>query len=454
MKKKILIVEDDNFFRDALKIMLSKYYDVIEAPNGRQAKELIILAQPDAILSDIQMPFLSGVELLEWLNDYKKIPIILMTGFSKILETQKAHDLGVSNFLAKPFEEAELLERLNKIFANDIVKEKKEEAEAEAAKDATSAEDQFCKISIDDFVSEKETDYGIFVKVGDKKYIKIAHKGGKLSEEKIQSYKEKGINYLYIKQEDFARLVGFSVQISRALGSSGKVDAEKKIRFMKYTGELIVQQSFKLGVDEYLFSHTKDFLTSCVGTFLEDKNSFATIEALANHSDLLYSQAVSTSILSVLIGKQMGIQSPQTLFKLSLGGLFHDIGFKEIPMEILRKPRAQISHQERTLIESHTSRGRDILELNKSIPTEVILIAYEHHEDNVGQGYPQRISKERIHPLSRIVSLAVAVVDYVIPLSEEVSPKTVKEAIDTIDRFKRTSFDAESIQALKKVIKK
>lgn len=450
MKKKVLIVEDDNFFRDALRLMLSKYYDVIEAPNGRQAKELIILSQPDAILSDIQMPFLSGVELLEWLNDYKKIPIILMTGFSKILETQKAHDLGVSNFLAKPFEEAELLERLNKIFATDAVEVKKEEP----PKEPTSVEEQFCKISIDDFVSERETDYGIFVKVGDKKYIKIAHKGGKLSEEKIHSYKEKGINYLYIKQDDFARLVGFSVQISRALGTSGKVDPEKKIRFMKYTGELIVQQSFKLGIDDYLFSHTKEFLNSCVGTFLEDKNSFATIEALANHSDLLYSQAVSTSILSVLIGKQMGIQSPQTLFKLSLGGLFHDIGFKEIPMEILRKPRAQITHQERTLIESHASRGRDILELNKSIPSEVVLIAYEHHEDNIGQGYPQRISKERIHPLSRIVALAVAVVDYVIPLSEELAPKSIKEAIDTIDRFKRTSFDPEAIQALKKVVKK
>lgn len=451
MKKRILIVEDDNFFREALKLMLSKYYDVIEAPNGRQAKEMIILSQPDVILSDIQMPFLSGVELLEWLNDYKKIPIILMTGFSKILETQKAHDLGVSNFLAKPFEEAELLERLKKILGTDDSEAKNEVALKDAGAD--KQEEQFCKISIDDFISEKETDYGIFVKVGEKKYIKIAHKGGKLSEEKIQSYKDKGIHYLYIKQEDFARLVGFSVQISRVLGQSGKVDKDKKVRFMAYTGELIVQQGFKLGVDENLFVNTKDFIASCIETFLEDKNSFAMIESLVSHSDLLYAQAVSCSILSVLIGKQMGIQSPQTIFKLSLGGLFHDVGFKEIPMEIVRKPRAKLTHQERALLESHTARGRDILEQNKAIPSEVVLITYEHHEDNIGQGYPQGLSKERIHPLSRIVALAVAVVDYVIPLSEEQAPKSAKDAIDTIDRFKRASFDAEAIQALKKVMK-
>jgi response regulator RpfG family c-di-GMP phosphodiesterase len=449
MKKKILVVEDDNFFREALKMMLSKYYEVIEAPHGKQAKELIILAQPDVILSDIQMPFLNGVELLEWLNEYKKIPIILMTGFSKILETQKAHDLGVSNFLAKPFEESELLDRLNKIFGPDPSEEKKPEEKKES-----DVEDQFCKISIDDFISEKETDYGIFVKVGEKKFIKIAHKGGKLSEDKIQTYKDKGINFLYIKQNDFAKLVGFSVQITRALGASGRVDKEKKMRFMKYTGEMIVQQGYKLGVDDYLFANTKDFLTSSIDIFSEDNSSFTLLESLASHSDALYAHAVSVSILSVLIGKQMGIKSPQTIFKLALGGLFHDIGEKEIPTEILKKTRTQLTHQERALIESHTTRGRDILELNKAIPSEVILIAYEHHEDNNGQGYPQGLSKERIHPLTRIVSLANAVVEYVIPVHEDQTPKTFKEAIDHIDRFKRVSFDQEAFSALKKTLKK
>ena len=147
----------------------------------------------------------------------------------------------------------------------------------------------------------------------------------------------------------------------------------------------------------------------------------------------------------------MGIQSPQTLFKLAIGGLFHDIGKKEIPLEILKKPRAILTSQERALIESHTARGRDILETNRTIPSEVILIAYEHHEDNLGQGYPQRIAKERIHPFSRIVSLANAVVEYTLPIIEGQSSKTLKEAIDTIDKFKKPCFDTEAIEALKKI---
>lgn len=448
MKKKILIVEDDNFFRDALKLILSKKFDIIEAQHGKQAKELIIFANPDLILSDIQMPFLNGVELLEWLNEYKKIPIILMTGFSKIIETHKAHQLGVTNFLTKPFEEAELLSRINSLLG---VPDSEEASPTSPI--PKNLEESFCKISIDDFISEKETKYGIYIKVGENRYIKIAHKGGKIPEDKIASYKEKGISHLYVKQEDFANLVGFSVQITKALGASEKVDKEKKIRFMKYTGELLVQQSFKVGINESLFTASKDFLTSSIEIFSNDSTSFKMIESLSNHSDFLYSHALSVSILSVLIAKKMGIQSPQFLFKIALSGLFHDIGKKEIPLEILKKSRSLFSPQERALVESHTTRGRDILESNRSMPSEVILVAYEHHEDNLGQGFPQGLIKERIHPFSRIVSLANAVIEYIQPVDESLQPKSFEDAIYTIETFKRTSFDIEALEALKKVAK-
>lgn len=113
---KILVVEDDQFFRDAICDLLKKKgYEVFEASNGKVAQEVILVQNFDVILSDIQMPSLTGIELLKWTQD-KNIttPFILMTGFSMLLETQSAYDLGAKEFISKPFQQSELLELIKK----------------------------------------------------------------------------------------------------------------------------------------------------------------------------------------------------------------------------------------------------------------------------------------------------------------------------------------------------
>src|SRR4051812_38356235 len=100
---KVLIAEDDEFFRKALVESLKGSYDVMSVENGKKARDIIAVAKFDLILSDIQMPFFSGLDLLAWVKEHKPTPFILMTGFSHILETKAAHELGAEDFLAKPF---------------------------------------------------------------------------------------------------------------------------------------------------------------------------------------------------------------------------------------------------------------------------------------------------------------------------------------------------------------
>ncbi|MEN0059815.1 MAG: response regulator, partial [Bdellovibrio sp.] len=101
--KKILLVEDDEFFRAAVKSILASKYEIMEASNGRVAQELIMMSTPDLVISDIQMPHFSGIELLEWIQaKQQQVPVILMTGFSEILETTKAHQMGAKDFIPKP----------------------------------------------------------------------------------------------------------------------------------------------------------------------------------------------------------------------------------------------------------------------------------------------------------------------------------------------------------------
>ena len=73
-KKRILVVEDDDFFREAISDLLKKNYDVNVAPNGKAAIEQLSLQDFDLVLTDIQMPMLTGLELLEWSKKNKPLP--------------------------------------------------------------------------------------------------------------------------------------------------------------------------------------------------------------------------------------------------------------------------------------------------------------------------------------------------------------------------------------------
>lgn len=439
---KILLVEDDNLFRSVIKrALLKKSCEVTEAQNGQVAKEMMLLQKFDLVISDIQMPHLTGIELLEWIKQNFPTPVILMTGFSQALETKKADEIGADGFLAKPFKEVNLHEIIAKYADPTLPPEPL----------AIDLDKQFCKVSVEDFLSEKETEFDIYLRISRTKYIKIAHAGGKISTDLVKTYKEKGVHHIYLKKEDFSRIVKFNLQIAKVVQKSTQIKADKKISFMKHTGELILENAFVNGVNPDSFQESKDFVEASIDVLTEDEQMFTILDLLSSHADFLYAHSIGVSSFAVMIGRELGWVSAPTLFKLALGGLFHDIGKKEIKKEILEKPRSLLSQKERSVIESHTTRGKEILESLRSIPSEVASIAYEHHEDMIGQGFPRGIAKKEIHPLAKVVQVANIFCEYAVKCRPDVTPIAGPAAIEKMETLRSDVMDKDAFSALKRL---
>lgn len=444
---KILLVEDDDGFREVLRSVLEKRYKVTAAVNGRQAKEYLILEDFALVISDVQMPFLTGTELLEWIRANKKMSrVILCTGFAQILETKSAAELGADDFLAKPFSTNDLIEKIEKIRLQSGAEALNVDKQA-----SVNLDNEFCKVSIEDFISEKNTEYGVYIKISNEKYIKVAHKGGKLDEERIKHFKDKGIHFLYVKKSDFDKLVGFAIYVNNAILQSGAVGTEKKIRFMRYTGELIMEHVFVKGIDQKAFSEAKEFLSSTLEIISKDENVYSVLETLNQHTDYLYVHSLAVSSFSYMIAKSMGYTNAPILFKIAMGGLLHDVGKKEFPNEFLAKPRHQWSGEEIRLYESHPLRGKEILESMANIPTEVVTMAYEHHENNLGQGFPRKLDRKRINPLAQIVSVANIFAEYVIKRQDSQATLSPTEAIQKIEFHKKDYINEQVFEALKRI---
>ncbi len=117
---KVLVVDDEKLFRDYLLKILGQNREGFcccgEAKNGRDALEEARSAHPDIVLADINMPHMDGLEFSRRIREENPfIEVALLTGFSEFEYARKAVQIGVSEYLLKPFSEEELMQCLCKM---------------------------------------------------------------------------------------------------------------------------------------------------------------------------------------------------------------------------------------------------------------------------------------------------------------------------------------------------
>lgn len=113
-RQRILVVDDDKAVRDSLRRSLEfNDYDVILAEDGAEALATISIAAPDAVVMDVMMPRLDGIETTKALraagND---LPILVLTALDSVGDRVDGLDAGADDYLTKPFALDELLARL------------------------------------------------------------------------------------------------------------------------------------------------------------------------------------------------------------------------------------------------------------------------------------------------------------------------------------------------------
>ena len=116
-KYKVLLAEDDKFLSVALGDKLEREgFEVVKAPNGLEAMNLITQEHPDIILLDLIMPQRTGFQVLEALKldaDLAKIPVVVLSNLGQESDREKAKNLGAVDYLVKSdVQMGEVVERI------------------------------------------------------------------------------------------------------------------------------------------------------------------------------------------------------------------------------------------------------------------------------------------------------------------------------------------------------
>jgi len=117
MKKRILVVDDDNMNLMRTRVILGKEYDVLLAESGMEALNKLRYEDVDMVLLDIDMPQMNGIETFERMKSFTDdIPVIFLTASGLEEDVVSAIKLGAVNYLKKPFLPQELLKRVAQEF--------------------------------------------------------------------------------------------------------------------------------------------------------------------------------------------------------------------------------------------------------------------------------------------------------------------------------------------------
>ena len=119
-REAILVVEDHSELRAYVRDLISEDYKVLEAGHGKEALQILEKHKVDLIITDLMMPWMDGFELLEALGEdevLKKIPVLVISARTTDEDKERVLFQGINEFLQKPFNKHELLQRVKNLLA-------------------------------------------------------------------------------------------------------------------------------------------------------------------------------------------------------------------------------------------------------------------------------------------------------------------------------------------------
>lgn len=172
----------------------------------------------------------------------------------------------------------------------------------------------------------------------------------------------------------------------------------------KQTSNLI-----KTFIDEIRFGQSPDIqlakgaVAECVSSVLRNPETMIFLTRLSGKDALTSQHAFNVCIYSIVIGRLLGFDASK-LENLGTCAMLHDMGKVVIPDYILNKP-APLNGEETSIVQTHTLEGRNILMSGRNIFSGAVDVAYGHHENLDGTGYPRKLEGFQLNLNCKIVAI-------------------------------------------------
>jgi HD-GYP domain-containing protein (c-di-GMP phosphodiesterase class II) len=145
-------------------------------------------------------------------------------------------------------------------------------------------------------------------------------------------------------------------------------------------------------------------VSECVASIMRNPDAMIFLTQLRQKDEYSSRHSFNVCVYSIMLGRSIEMDAKE-LENLGTCALLHDVGKAEIPDHILNK-KSRLTEEERAILREHTTRGRDILMSARNMFSGTVDVAYGHHENMDGTGYPRGLQGHQLNQNCKIVAVA------------------------------------------------
>lgn len=257
--------------------------------------------------------------------------------------------------------------------------------------------DKFFPIRINSIYPAHPTSFDLYLILRDK-YILYLHAGAQLTEDKIKKLDGKGAHF-YVTEKDRK---AYKEYIFRQL-TSDDISTSAKAEILRESSYTLVAELFENPDVHKALEDAKDVVQNLVDFMESEPEGMADLISLSCHDFYTYNHSLDVAIYSLGLGQTAGLNAAE-LDELGQAALFHDIGKRNVSAEIICKD-GPLDEIEWVKMQRHPQFGLKILCEHDNVTEGIKAACFEHHENFLGTGYPQKLKGQDIHPFARIVAL-------------------------------------------------
>lgn len=367
------------------------------------------------------------------------------------IEDNPVVDANVVGFIYRPTFVENLVSKIDDLIERGVLK-------------AKPSEQAQCRIRTKLLLAVAPLKGDIYIKLSDKKFVKLFKEGDTFNQEDLEKYTvKKGIEYLYIRQEqireftekyraDLAKMLqsdSLTVEDVSKMSDNVHETVKELSKHMGFTKE--VQELAKAQVQLTMKSMGKSpKLADILRKLKETEGQF-----IATHSTL-------TGYLACAIAAQLQWGSDTTFHKLTLASFLHDISLDNqelahcLRLDEVEKEPGKYTSDDIKAFKLHPNKCAEIAKGFSEVPPDVDTIIVQHHERPDGTGFPRGLNQAYIAPLAAVFIVAHDLAHYTLKMGDKFNPadfiKAYKEQYKS-SQFKKILSLVEVLQTVKGIAK-
>jgi HD-GYP domain-containing protein (c-di-GMP phosphodiesterase class II) len=260
-------------------------------------------------------------------------------------------------------------------------------------------QEAYFRIRLSTIRASKATSFDIYVQINGQMvhYLKA---GDKLSELKIEALhnKDTGSSFFVLSAQKEAYRDWVKDEMN-----SDELNPFEKSKILRESSMALMEDLFENPDVNTALDESRPIIKDFIDFMQAAPEAMSYMISLSGHDFYTYNHSLDVSIYSLGLGTALTFNKTD-LEELGVGSLFHDIGKRNVSLDILCK-KGGLDDAEWEQMKRHPQYGLMILNQNPNISDAIKASCFEHHESFSGGGYPQDISGQDIHPFARIVAI-------------------------------------------------